>query len=425
MTIPQLHQYFLEASGAVTDTKKITPQAMFFALKGQRFDGNSFASEALSKGASFVVIDNPAYVIDARTILVSNVLEALQQLSLYHRRYLGLPIIAITGSNGKTTTKELINAVLQKKYVTKCTLGNFNNHIGVPLTLLSFTEETEIGVVEMGANHQQEIEFLCTLAEPDFGYITNFGKAHLEGFGGFEGVIKGKSELYSHLRQHHKIAIVNLDDALQLEKTQDIRTFTFSLSNTAADVLLSSAKASPFVEIQVDQIVIKSNLIGKYNIANICAAVAFGFQFAIDLDDINDAITSYVPDNNRSQLMQLSGHSIILDAYNANPSSMNAAITHFATLDLENKVLIIGDMFELGEESHFEHGQIVALVQKSPQITAHFIGHDFYENKIAQDNRFFYSTFDDFATHFSLSQPSNILIKGSRGMALERILNIL
>jgi UDP-N-acetylmuramoyl-tripeptide--D-alanyl-D-alanine ligase len=237
MDIKSIHYYFLKCNSVSIDTRKIEPGSMFVAIKGENFDANTFAKEALDKGASFVIIDNPNYFIDERTIIVNDSLKTLQDLAKYHRDYLNIPIIALTGSNGKTTTKELIQVVLAQKYNTKATLGNLNNHIGVPLTLLSFTNETEVGIVEMGANHQKEIEFLCEIAKPDFGYITNFGKAHLEGFGGIEGVIKGKSEMYTYLSNHHKTVFVNLNDPIQVEKTTRINSFTFGLNNQNGNFL--------------------------------------------------------------------------------------------------------------------------------------------------------------------------------------------
>jgi UDP-N-acetylmuramoyl-tripeptide--D-alanyl-D-alanine ligase len=246
MDIKSIHNYFLKCNSVSIDTRKIEPGSMFVAIKGENFDANTFAKEALEKGASFVIIDNPDYFIDERTIIVKDSLKTLQDLAKFHREQLNIPIIALTGSNGKTTTKELIQVVLAQKYNTKATLGNLNNHIGMPLTLLSFNNETEVGIVEMGANHQKEIEFLCEIAKPDFGYITNFGKAHLEGFGGVEGVIKGKSEMYNYLSNHHKTVFVNLNDPIQVEKTNHINSFTFGLNNHNADVLIDSITANPF-----------------------------------------------------------------------------------------------------------------------------------------------------------------------------------
>ena len=249
MDISYLHSLFLQCDSISIDTRKIEPNSLFVAIKGENFDANTFAMEALEKGASYVLIDNKDYFIDQRTLLVENSLIALQKLSKFHRHYLKLPIIALTGSNGKTTTKELIHAVLSKKYATKATIGNLNNHIGVPLTLLSFTAKTEIGIVEMGANHKKEIEFLCELAQPDYGYVTNFGKAHLEGFGGVEGVIEAKSEMYKHLFENDKMAFVNLEDKIQVEKTLKMKLYSFGINNSNATVNILSVKANPFVKI--------------------------------------------------------------------------------------------------------------------------------------------------------------------------------
>ena len=281
-------------------------------------------------------------------LLVKDSLQTLQELANYHRNQLGLPIIALTGSNGKTTTKELINSVLSMKYNTKATVGNLNNHIGVPLTLLSFNENTDIGIVEMGANHQKEIEMLCEISQPDYGYITNFGKAHLDGFGGFEGVIKGKSELYSYLRKNKKTVFINNDDPLQVEKGANIESFTFGLKNKS-NINIKSVEANPMVKISFNEEEINSHLIGIYNANNINAAITIGKFFNVSDNDIKQAIENYQPNNNRSQLIEKNSNKIILDAYNANPSSMQAAITNFLQLDSDNKIAILGDMFELGK----------------------------------------------------------------------------
>ncbi len=426
MEINQIHQKFLECTAVSTDTRKITAQVMFFAIKGERFDANTFAKEALEKGASYVVIDNEEYFVDERTILVKDSLTALQELATFHRNYLKLPIIALTGSNGKTTTKELINVVLQKKYNVKATVGNLNNHIGVPLTLLSFNNETEIGIVEMGANHQKEIQFLCELAQPDFGYITNFGKAHLEGFGGTEGVIKGKSEMYDYLRNHNKFAFVNLDDAIQVEKTKNNLRITFSLTDDEASVKIKSVEANPFVRITFDGQGVNSNLIGIYNANNINASVTIGRYFKIPDEQIKEALEAYVPDNNRSQLLQKNTNEIILDAYNANPSSMEVAIKNFLQLDKTNKIAVLGDMFELGTESLAEHKNIVDLLKNQIEVQTYFVGKDFYANKIQSDFMHFFETFETFAEAFAKAkiQHKTMLIKGSRGMALERVLEL-
>jgi len=427
METSQLYNYFLECTGIATDTRKITPGSLFVALKGDNFDANTFAAEALNKGALYVVIDNSAYKTNDRMLLVNDGLTALQQLAQYHRRQLGMPVIALTGSNGKTTTKELINAVLSKKYATKATIGNLNNHIGVPLTLLSFTSDTEVGIVEMGANHQKEIEFLCSIAEPNFGYITNFGKAHLEGFGGYEGVIKGKSELYAYLEQNTKMAFVNLDDTIQKEKTEPLPRFTFATESYDGDIRIDSVAANPMVSLIYKDLHIQSHLIGIYNAANISAAIAIGHYFKVPDNLIKEAVEGYVPANNRSQLLEKDSNSIILDAYNANPSSMAAAITNFIQLDHPGKVAILGDMFELGTESLYEHKKVIELVLDEKEIEVHFIGPDFYSNSVDESHIHFHKSFDDFKHYMQGVKylNKNILIKGSRGMALERTLDLI
>ena len=423
-TINKLHSLFINCSSVSTDTRKIEPNCIFFALRGDNFDANTFTKEALEKGAKYVVIDNPTYLIDNRTLLVKDSLIALQELAKHHRTFLGLPIIALTGSNGKTTTKELIHAVLSKKYNTLATIGNLNNHIGVPLTLLRFTKETEIGIVEMGANHQKEIEFLCQIAQPDYGYITNFGKAHLEGFGGVEGVIKGKSEMYDYLRGNNKTVFVNVDDSIQKEKTATVKRFSFAVNMPKSDVKITAVEANPMVKITYNNLLINSHLIGIYNANNINAAITIGNYFKVSDEQIKEAIENYIPENNRSQLIQKGDNEIILDAYNANPSSMTAAITNFIQLEKENKIAILGDMFELGKESLSEHKKIVELLENQKSIQTYFIGKDFYSNQINSNHLHFFEDFNSFSKFIEANKPTNslLIIKGSRGMALERIL---
>lgn len=424
MTIAEIHNLFLQSSGVVIDTRKIEPKSFFVAIKGERYDANTFAKEALEKGCSFVIIDNKDFYIDERTIVVNDSLTTLQELAKFHRIYLNIPIIALTGSNGKTTTKELIQVVLAKKFNTKATIGNLNNHIGVPLTLLSFNKNTEIGIVEMGANHQKEIEFLCEIAKPDYGYITNFGKAHLEGFGGVEGVIKGKSEMYNYLKSNHKKVFVNFDDAIQEEKTTSIERITFSKVNQKFNVFINDIVANPLVTINYNNTEIKSHLIGLYNANNINAAITIGNYFGVPDAAIKAAIESYIPENNRSQLVSKNSNEIILDAYNANPSSMLVALENFIQLDMKDKVIIIGDMFELGEESLEEHKSIIDYLKNTDEVQCFFIGNDFYSNKIEKENFNFYKDFELFTAFLKENPFSNkmLLIKGSRGMALERIL---
>lgn len=423
MKIDILHQHFLKCDSISTDTRKVTKNSMFFALKGENFDGNQFAKDALKNGAKFAVIDDEQYKIDKRYILVNNVLKTLQELSTVHRNYLKTPIIAVTGSNGKTTTKELINAVLKTQYKTTATIGNLNNHIGVSLTLLSMNSETEIGIVEMGANHQKEIELLCSIALPDFGYITNFGKAHLEGFGGVEGVIKGKSELYTFLKENEKIIFVNANDKKQLEIVGGYKKVVrYGDKNT--DVSIKLLRTNPFIELEFDDITVSSQLIGSYNFTNICASILIGKYFKIETDQIKIAIENYIPSNNRSQIINRQSTKIILDAYNANPTSMKAALENLSLLSDDRKCAILGDMFELGDDSKNEHEAIIHLVSKLNLESTYCIGENFY--KLIEEHKSinYFKTLEDFKSQVNPRVFNNciVLIKGSRGMALERIL---
>ena len=426
MEINQLHALFLECSSVSTDSRKITKNAMFFALKGDNFNGNVYAKQALQDGAKYAIIDNETYVTSAQTILVKDVLKTLQQLASFHRLYLKTPIIALTGSNGKTTTKELINATLSKKFNTTATAGNLNNHIGVPLTLLSMDKHTEIGIVEMGANHQKEIEFLCGIAKPDYGLITNFGKAHLEGFGGVEGVIKGKSEMYDFLITNNKSIFVNANDPIQVEKTKQAHIFTFG-NDSNADVKIEFIEAQPNVKVRYNNLIINSHLIGEYNFTNIAVAIAIANYFKVDDKGIKEAIESYMPSNNRSQVIQTASHKIIMDAYNANPTSMRAALLNFEKLNDKIKVAILGDMFELGHEAEKEHQNIVDLASTQLLDKIILIGANFYKTKIVSPKVQVFESFDDFKNNFNPSELefATLLIKGSRGMALERVLDIL
>ena len=425
MKIQELHLAFLANPSVSTDTRKIKENDIFFALKGENFNGNTYAQKALDSGASLVIIDEVEYFIDQRTIIVDDVLTTLQQLANYHRKQSKAEIISLTGSNGKTTTKELINAVLSTTYKTIATIGNLNNHIGVPLTLLRIQQDTEIAIVEMGANHLKEIEFLCTIAEPDYGYITNFGKAHLEGFGGVEGVIKGKSELYDYLIANKKSIFLNADDSIQLEKLDTyIKKYGFSTENSKY-YNIALVEAQPFVTIEAEGTIMKSNLIGTYNFPNCCAAIIIGKYFNVELSKIKKAIESYTPDNNRSQIIDKNGHYIILDAYNANPSSMKVALENFATLKKDKKVLILGDMFELGDSAKEEHQNIADLALDLIFEKVILVG----ENFNTTSTKFIkLKNFDDLKIYLKeskLKPKSSILIKGSRGMALERVLDLI
>lgn len=419
MNIAQLYQLYSQTYLVDTDTRKIRKGSMFFCLKGDNFNGNEFAEQALNSGANYVVIDEEKYKTSPNGILVENVLETLQKLANFHRKQLTIPIISLTGSNGKTTTKELINAVLSKKYLTAATTGNLNNHIGVPLTLLSMTPKTEIGIVEMGANHLKEIAFLCSIAEPDFGLITNFGKAHLEGFGGFEGVVIAKSELYDFLRLKNKTVFINTDDQLQIKQSAGINAIEFNNN------VIKFIEANPFVKVQFKNTMIESNLLGKYNYNNIAVAVAVGNHFNVAETDIKMAIESYIPTNNRSQIIQKGSNKIIMDAYNANPSSMQAALENFAQLKDENKVVFLGDMFELGKDSMAEHEKIANLVASYHFSKVFLIGKAF--SATGAKNAFVSESYESFknSTNYSNINNATILIKGSRGMALERLLDLL
>ena len=418
MKIATLYELYKKHYLVDTDTRNIRKNAIFFALKGDNFNGNTFAEQALNLGAAYAIVDDKSYKTKEHIIVVADVLETLQKLANYHRKQVNIPIIGLTGSNGKTTTKELINAVLSKKYSTKATEGNLNNHIGVPLTLLSMTPKHDIGIVEMGANHQKEIEFLASLCEPDYGYITNFGKAHLEGFGGVAGVIKGKSELYTFLENNKKIAFVNPEDDIQVAKTKNIQTINLSLD------AVQFVGLNPFVQLSYHNTSIQSNLIGKYNFTNIVAAITMGTYFKVPENDIKEAIENYTPNNNRSQIIQSASNTIVLDAYNANPSSMKVALENFALLAAEHKAVVLGDMFELGDESLEEHQAIVDLSKSLQFKQCYFIGAHFYATKT---NKHQFKTFEDFSTYLKNNRilHHSILIKGSRGMRLERILELM
>lgn len=424
MNITKLHELFLQFPNACTDTRQITPNCIFFALKGDNFNGNTYAKKALESGAAYAIIDEVEYNTSHETILVDDVLKTLQNLANYHRKNSNAKVIALTGSNGKTTTKELIYSVLVTTYKTIATVGNLNNHIGVPLTLLSIKKDTEIAIVEMGANHQKEIEFLCTLAEPDFGYITNFGKAHLEGFGSVEGVIKGKSELYEFLIKNNKHIFFNADDEIQLSKLSTyIKKFGFSQIDTKY-YPIKLMSADPFVTISFEDQLISTKLIGAYNFINCCAGIIMGKYFNVSIANIKKGIESYVPANNRSQIITKNGHQIILDAYNANPSSMKVALENFGNLKAAHKIIFIGDMFELGKSAEEEHQIIADLVTKMNIKSSYLVGKNFSKTITSLSTFEIYDDLEKFLKPQQL-KSSTILIKGSRGMALERIVAFL
>ncbi|MEP2935842.1 MAG: UDP-N-acetylmuramoyl-tripeptide--D-alanyl-D-alanine ligase [Gilvibacter sp.] len=426
MTIAQLHQLFLASSGVSTDTRKIESNVIFFALKGDNFNGNSFATDALQLGAGYAIIDESEFDTgDKRIVLVNDVLTTLQQLASYHRQHLAIPIIGLTGSNGKTTTKELINAVLSQKFKVTATKGNLNNHIGVPLTLLSLDANTEIGLVEMGANHLKEIAQLCEICKPDYGYITNFGKAHLEGFGSIEGVIKGKSELYDYLRSHKKTAFINTDDSIQMERAKGIEQVL--IENSIKEMPIELAASNPAVVIQIGKTTIESNLLGDYNANNIKAALFIGHYFKVPMAAIKRGIETYQPTNNRSQWIDNKRSKLLLDAYNANPSSMKAALSNFAIHDpYQKSAVILGDMFELGNDAAKEHQNIADLAISLNFDNIFLVGENFYlvnnNEKLTKCREY-----EDLVVAVQKHDFAdfNILIKGSRGMALERIVSIL
>lgn len=427
MDIKDLYAIYLQQSEICTDTRRITKACLFFALKGDNFDGNAFAEQALNSGAAYAIIDNPTYQTGDKTIVVNEVLSTLQQLANYHRKQLTIPFIGITGSNGKTTTKELINSVLSVKFKTYATLGNLNNHIGVPLTILAIDKSIEIAIIEMGANHQQEIAALCNIAEPECGLITNVGKAHLEGFGGFEGVKKGKGELYDFLKKTGGLAFVNRDNPHLQKMAADRQIEQASYYSTNSDSPLKGGmiENDPFLVIDwladSERHRVKTHLTGPYNLENILAAIAFGRHFGLSAEEINEGISSYHPGNNRSQITKTEKNVLICDYYNANPSSMNAALDNFSTLSAEKKGIILGDMFELGNESSTEHQTIAERVQQISADVKILIGEHFSACQ-TQDSLAFKTT--DEAAEYFRSNPiskATILIKGSRGMKLEQL----
>jgi len=427
MEINQIYQKYKETSSVSTDTRKIEQGCMFFALKGPNFNGNAFAEEALNSGAKYAVIDEAEYKKDDRYILVGDVLTSLQQLANFHRKQLGIPVIAITGSNGKTTTKELVNAVLSKKYKTYATRGNLNNHIGIPLTLLAMDETIELGIVEMGANHQKEIEGYCNIAEPDFGLITNIGKAHLEGFGGEEGVKKGKGELYEYLLKSGKNIFLNTNDEVlkSISRFPDPVTYP----NKGDFYECSFIDASPYIRFKTeDGTVVTTQLLGAYNFANIAGALCIGKYFNVPAEAANEAIASYNPENNRSQVIKKEDLTLILDAYNANPSSMKAAIENFAAMSTSNKkVMVLGDMFELGEQSEGEHRNLGKLIGSLKFDAVLLCGKMMQYAAEELKSAHYFSEKSELEKFIETNKPkdSTILIKGSRGMGLETLVRLL
>ncbi|MBV8391054.1 MAG: UDP-N-acetylmuramoyl-tripeptide--D-alanyl-D-alanine ligase [Mucilaginibacter sp.] len=446
-TIDQLYELYKKHPVISTDTRKIATGSLFFALKGEKFDANTFAEQAIAAGAAYAVIDNPEYQKGDQYLLVEDVLTALQDLARYHRRQLTIPVIGLTGTNGKTTTKELINAVLSQHFNTYATQGNLNNHIGVPLTILSINALHEAAVIEMGANHQKEIELLCTISQPSHGLITNVGKAHLEGFGGVEGVKKGKGELYDYISQkvgksgspEEGIAFVNGDDRvlMEMQEARGLKNVILYGTNNPANLVSGKLiENSPYLTLQWTNkstgksYEVKSQLTGAYNLDNILAAICIGVYFKLSAGEINAGISGYQPKNNRSQITQTATNTLICDYYNANPSSMAVAIENLAKIEAKYKVLVLGDMFEMGQESAAEHEAIIKKAMETPVDERIFIGTEFSSQKSEVGSReseaIFYNTVEDAIVALQVNPIRNatVLIKGSRGMALERLVEL-
>ena len=429
METHKLYQLFRQYPIVTTDSRNIPANSIFFALKGENFNGNKYAGEALLKGAAFAIIDEPEFAVDDRMILVDDVLTSIQKLARFHRDELKIPILAITGTNGKTTTKELIATVLTKKFRIKSTQGNLNNHIGVPLTILSMTPETEIGIVEMGANHIGEIKFLCEIANPDFGMVTNMGKAHLEGFGSFEGVIQTKSEMYGFLRQKGGNCFINADNPLLIKQAKDLEQITYGKSDGC---FLTGELATTGYSLVVKALFpkgwlyLKSKLIGDYNFENLLAAACIGKYFEVDPLLIQKALEEYTPSNNRSQLIRKEKNTIIMDAYNANPTSMMMALTNFANIQNDEKCVILGDMLELGEVSDEEHQKVVDFIESQNFAEVCLVGPQFKKTVTGDKKKKFDNA--ELLSNYLKTQPIEnklILIKGSRGIHLEKILELL
>ncbi|NML70559.1 UDP-N-acetylmuramoyl-tripeptide--D-alanyl-D-alanine ligase [Chryseobacterium sp. RP-3-3] len=423
MNIEQFYPLFLKSDKVTIDSRKVGKNDIFFAFSGDNFNAATFAEKAADEGALAVIVEQQEFENKDKNIFyVPSTLEFLQQLAVHHRNHLKIPVIGLTGSNGKTTTKEIIHAVLSQKFNVQYTFGNLNNHIGVPLTILSIKPEHEMAVIEMGANHQKEIELLCTISQPDFGYITNFGKAHLEGFGGFEGVIKGKSELYDYLKNHHNTIIVNENDPIQVEKTENYTPkITFGKENS--DYQFGLFSEDHFVGLQYQEMKAVSKLTGEYNFTNLCAAASLGLHFGIGFEKIKQAVENYTPTNMRSQVVKKEGRTLVLDTYNANPSSMTASLHNFVTFE-GRKTIIIGDMLELGEESEKEHQNILKLAQELAFDQIITVGKHF---KSVNPSAL---SFDNTAELIGYLQQNtihseNILLKGSRGIALEKAIEFI
>ena len=425
MSIEDIYSLYLSSSKICTDTRNISNNVLFFCLKGENYDGNIFAEKALKLGANYVIVDNSKYFKNkSNYILVKDSLKTLQELAIFHRSKLKTKIIAITGSNGKTTSKELIYSVLSQKFNTFSTIGNLNNHIGVPLSILSLSTETEIGIIEMGANHLNEIKFLCEIANPHYGYITNFGKAHLEGFGSEISIIKGKSELYTYLKDNNGLAIINGDDKKQLKLTQKNKKYIFGNSEKADLYFTPKNVNSNKIILRYNNFDFECNMIGSYNFSNVSVAIAFGLFFKIPKKIIMHGLKKYNPINNRSQWLKKGSNLILMDAYNANPSSMNASIDAFIENTKKNRIIILGDMEELGKYSKSEHQKIANKLEKIDIELVILIGKKFREVNYEKNNFRKFNNSED-ASKFLNNKKwhnKNFLLKGSRKIKLEEII---
>ena len=430
----KLYSLFRQHPIICTDSRVCPSGSLFFALKGDNFNANAFALSALEKGCAYAVVDDAEFAIDDRFILVENVLESLQELAAYHRKQLGTKIIGITGTNGKTTTKELMAAVLKEKYAILYTQGNLNNHIGVPLTLLQLKPEHQYAIIEMGANHPGEIKFLCGIACPDYGIITNVGKAHLEGFGSLEGVMKTKAELYDYISESGKLIFMNTGNPLLQTMaagsgiTQPDKKIGYSLNAEDKDAVYIAGitDCSPFLHLRWNKKgnepkEIRTHLIGAYNAENVLAAITIGDHFGVSNEQIKNGLENYIPQNNRSQLTVTEQNKLVVDTYNANPTSMRAAILNFAQMEVPEKTLILGDMFELGAQSEEEHQNIVNLLQQNSFKNVLLVGKDFKKTQNSFHSFEFVSELIDYIRENPI-RDNYILIKGSRGIKLERIL---
>jgi UDP-N-acetylmuramoyl-tripeptide--D-alanyl-D-alanine ligase len=427
MHIEELYSIYQQYPSVQTDTRKLQPGDLFFALKGPSFNGNAFAQLALDRGAAYAVIDEPEYSIAGKTILVADVLLALQDLARHHRSQLSIPFLAITGSNGKTTTKELIHAVLSTTFTTYTTEGNLNNHIGVPLTILKIRSDAQVAVIEMGANHQKEIASYCTIAQPTHGLITNCGKAHLEGFGGVEGVRKGKGELFDFLRSQSAATAFLMQDYNYLKEMSSGIAHIVTYGTAAADVVGTAAHSDPFLQVSFShglQALVPTQLVGAYNLPNVLAAAAVGLHFGVPPQQIKGAIEKYTPTNSRSQLVQRGSNHIILDAYNANPSSMKLAVENLAQAAGDKKILVLGAMAELGTESLQEHQQLVAEISKYSWQYVVLVGGDFLKLQHPFQS---FATAAEAGLWLQAQQPqqATLLVKGSRSTGMEKVLEYL